>query len=91
MVTSSRGECRLGDDRTGMAVAAFRMANQDWSAQEAMEEMGAFGFTKIHHIMCPLLARYENHSPQRYSTSGAFAEERKSYPPGASRSIASKQ
>lgn len=84
-------ECRLGDDRTGMAVAPFRMANQDWSAQEAMEEMRAFGFAKIHHIMCPFLARYENHFPQRYATSGAFADERKSYPPGASRSIASKQ
>jgi tyrosine-protein phosphatase SIW14 len=31
--------CRLGDDRTGMMVAAFRIAEQGWTAQEAMNEM----------------------------------------------------
>lgn len=34
--------CRLGDDRTGMAVAAYRMADQGWSADEAMNEMREF-------------------------------------------------
>src|SRR5271168_210672 len=34
--------CRLGDDRTGMAVAAYRMADEGWSADEAMKEMKAF-------------------------------------------------
>jgi len=74
-------ECRLGDDRTGMAVAAFRMANQGYTPKEAMDEMRAYGFTPIHHIMCWFLARYEHHFPQTYATHPAFAEDRKLYPP----------
>ena len=56
--------CRLGDDRTGMAVAAYRMADEGWSADEAMKEMVAFGFSPIHHAMCPMLADYEKHFPE---------------------------
>ena len=38
--------CRLGDDRTGMAVAAYRMANEGWSADDALKEMEEFGFRR---------------------------------------------
>jgi len=31
--------CRFGDDRTGVFVAAYRMAFDGWPAQQAMEEM----------------------------------------------------
>jgi protein tyrosine/serine phosphatase len=31
--------CRDGDDRTGMDIAAYRMAEQAWTAQAAKEEM----------------------------------------------------
>ena len=31
--------CRLGEDRTGMMVAAYRMAVQGWTADEALREM----------------------------------------------------
>ncbi len=31
--------CRTGDDRTGMEVAAYRMAEQGWSAMEARREI----------------------------------------------------
>jgi protein tyrosine phosphatase (PTP) superfamily phosphohydrolase (DUF442 family) len=61
--------CRLGDDRTGMAVAAYRMAEQGWSAEEAMNEMKAFGFTRTHHWICPALASYERGFPKRLKTS----------------------
>jgi len=74
-------ECTLGDDRTGMAIAAFRMANQGYTPEEAMEEMRAYGFNKFHHFMCWSLARYENHFPQTYATHPAFSEDRKFYPP----------
>src|SRR5450631_336926 len=47
--------CRLGDDRTGMAVAAYRMAEEGWSADEAMNEMRLLGFTRAHHAICPTL------------------------------------
>src|SRR5882762_1268837 len=53
--------CRLGDDRDGMMIASYRMAMQGWSAQEAMDEMQTFGFTRAHQFICPGLARYEKH------------------------------
>jgi tyrosine-protein phosphatase SIW14 len=66
--------CRLGDDRTGMAVAAYRMAEEGWSADEAMKEMKAFGFSAVHHAICPGLADYEGGFPQRLKTSQVFKE-----------------
>src|ERR1700745_2567961 len=44
--------CRLGDDRTGMMVAAYRMAEERWTADEAMNEMRSFGFTRSHSLSC---------------------------------------
>jgi tyrosine-protein phosphatase SIW14 len=64
--------CRLGDDRSGMAIAAYRMAEQGWTAKEAMNEMQAFGFSLSHHFICPSLSSYEASFPQRFSTSPAF-------------------
>jgi tyrosine-protein phosphatase SIW14 len=68
--------CRLGDDRTGMMVAAYRMAEEGWTADEAMNEMKMFGFTRSHHFICPSLAGYEKSFPERLKESPAFAEER---------------
>jgi tyrosine-protein phosphatase SIW14 len=68
--------CRLGDDRTGMMVAAYRMAEEGWTADEAMSEMRSFGFTKSHHLICPGLARYEKSFPKRLKNDPAFAQER---------------
>lgn len=66
--------CRLGDDRTGMMIAAYRMADEGWSADEAMSEMRSFGFSRSHHVICPGLARYEKEFPQRMKENPAFAE-----------------
>jgi protein-tyrosine phosphatase len=68
--------CRLGDDRTGMMVAAYRMAEEGWTADEAMTEMKSFGFTRAHHFICPSLAAYEKHFPGRLKSSPAFEDER---------------
>jgi tyrosine-protein phosphatase SIW14 len=68
--------CRLGDDRTGMMVAAYRMAEEGWTADEAMNEMKSFGFTQSHHFICPSLAGYEKSFPERLKSAAAFAEER---------------
>lgn len=68
--------CRLGDDRTGMMVAAYRMAEQGWTAEEAMKEMESFGFTRSHHFICPGLAKYEREFPERLKKSPAFEKER---------------
>jgi len=57
-----------------MAVAAYRMAEQGWSADEAMKEMKEFGFSRSHHLICPSLAGYEKSFPERWKTSEAFKE-----------------
>ncbi len=64
--------CRLGDDRTGMMIAAYRMAAEGWSADDAMLEMKYFGFTGVHHIICPRLAGYEHSFPKRLKKNPAF-------------------
>lgn len=64
--------CRLGDDRTGLAVATYRMAMQGWSADEAMKEMELFGFRGVHHMICPGLARFERHFPKKLKTEPVY-------------------
>jgi len=64
--------CRMGKDRTGMMVAAYRMAEQGWTADEAMREMQQFGFSTVHHFICPRLASYEKSFPQHLNSNPAF-------------------
>ncbi len=66
--------CRLGDDRTGMAIASYRMADEEWSADEALDEMELFGFDWKHHMICPTLERFERSFPERLKTDEAFKE-----------------
>jgi hypothetical protein len=76
--------CRLGDDRAGMMIAAYRMAEQSWTPEEAMKEMELYGFTFSHRFICPGLASYESHFPQRFKSSPAFESVRKELKPLAS-------
>jgi len=64
--------CRLGDDRTGLAVATYRMAEQGWSAEEALMEMREFGFSRWHRAICPGLESYEKNFPRRLEKDAAF-------------------
>lgn len=64
--------CRLGDDRTGMMIASYRMATEGWSADEAMLEMEHFGFTRAHRLICPRLAFYEQNFPRLLKSNRAF-------------------
>jgi tyrosine-protein phosphatase SIW14 len=67
--------CRVGDDRTGMMVAAYRMVEQGWSAKRAKKEMIACGFSTVHrHLICPRLADYEEEFPKRFVTKPEFAK-----------------
>jgi len=50
------------------------MAEEGWSADEAMKEMKAFGFSTVHHAMCPGLEEYEEKFPERLKKSKAFQE-----------------
>jgi len=64
--------CFTGDDRTGMEIAAYRMAQQGWTAQQARKEMEAFGFNSFHRRICPGLGAYETHFPDRLAADPAF-------------------
>jgi len=68
--------CRLGDDRTGIAVASYRMAMEGWNAEEAFHEMETFGFRGIHHVICPGLEDYEKSFPKRLQSNKAFEKVR---------------
>ena len=61
--------CRYGDDRTGMAIAAYRMAVEGWTAAEARNEMNKFGF---HKVVCASLVGYQKSFPQRLKKNPAF-------------------
>jgi protein tyrosine phosphatase (PTP) superfamily phosphohydrolase (DUF442 family) len=75
--------CQTGDDRTGMMIAAYRMAEQGWTAEEAMKEMVAYGFTSSHHLICPGLSSYEARFSRRFKTSPAFRDlRRREHAPG---------
>lgn len=65
--------CRLGDDRVGMTIAAYRMAVEHWTAGQAMQEMRTEGFNAFHQCcICPRLARYEKSFPARYKADPLF-------------------
>lgn len=64
--------CRLGDDRTGLAVATYRMADEGWSADEALREMKAFGFGGTHYVICPGMAEYVKKFPELLKEDAAF-------------------
>jgi protein tyrosine phosphatase (PTP) superfamily phosphohydrolase (DUF442 family) len=70
--------CQTGDDRTGMMIAAYRMAEQGWTAKKAMEEMETYGFTSQHHLICPGLSSYEARFPEQFKTAPVFRDLRQS-------------
>jgi tyrosine-protein phosphatase SIW14 len=65
--------CHMGVDRTGMMVAAYRMNEQNWTPEEALREMRAFGFSSFHEfILCNGLSSYEQRFPTVATSSPAF-------------------
>lgn len=50
--------CRLGQDRTGIIIAAYRIRVEGWSYKNAEEEMQAFGFNDIWHELKEFIKRY---------------------------------
>jgi tyrosine-protein phosphatase SIW14 len=64
--------CNTGIDRTGMMVAAYRMAVEKWTAEAAMNEMQAFGFSRFHETICLGLSSYERRFPEEFASDPAF-------------------
>ena len=50
--------CKLGEDRTGIVIAAYRMKVEGWSLEEAEAEMQAFGFNDIWQNLKYFLREY---------------------------------
>jgi protein tyrosine phosphatase (PTP) superfamily phosphohydrolase (DUF442 family) len=62
--------CYFGEDRTGVMVAAYRIAQQNWTADQAVAEMYSFGF---HYHWFPAMKSYVRKFPQAYSSLPIFA------------------
>jgi tyrosine-protein phosphatase SIW14 len=62
--------CRFGDDRTGVMVASYRLAQQDWSADRAVREMYYFGF---HYHLYRNMESYVRHLPNDFASASVFA------------------
>jgi tyrosine-protein phosphatase SIW14 len=67
--------CRLGEDRTGVFIAAFRMGSEKWSAEQAMKEMYFFGFNGFWH---PAMKSFVRDFPARLNSAPALGALRNS-------------
>jgi tyrosine-protein phosphatase SIW14 len=62
--------CLLGEDRTGVFVATYRMSMQKWPVAQAMREMNNFGFNGFWH---PAMKAFVRDFPARLTSAPAFA------------------
>lgn len=62
--------CWLGSDRTGVFLAAYRIAFEHWSPKQALAEMHEFHFKSFWH---PAMNDYIREFPNRLATSEALA------------------
>jgi tyrosine-protein phosphatase SIW14 len=63
--------CWLGGDRSGVYLAAYRIAIDRWTGQQALAEMHYFHFKSFWH---PRMKKYVENFPAHYAKSKAFAE-----------------
>lgn len=62
--------CWLGGDRSGMFIAAYRIAFEGWSPQQAIQEMREFHYLHFWH---PNMARWVERFPDRLAQSPVLA------------------
>jgi protein tyrosine/serine phosphatase len=62
--------CWLGGDRSGMFIAAYRIAFEGWSPQQAIQEMSAFHYL---HFLHPNMARWVKRFPDHLAHSPELA------------------
>jgi tyrosine-protein phosphatase SIW14 len=62
--------CLLGEDRTGVFVATYRMSVQKWPVTQAMREMNSFGFNAFWH---PAMKAFVRDFPARLTSAPALA------------------
>ena len=62
--------CLLGEDRTGVFIATYRMSVEKWPATQAMREMNSFGFNGFWH---PAMKAFVKDFPARLTSAPALA------------------
>lgn len=62
--------CHFGDDRTGVFIAAYRIAHDRWTAEQAIKEMYFFGFNGFWH---PSMKSYVRTLPARLEATPTLA------------------
>jgi tyrosine-protein phosphatase SIW14 len=62
--------CLLGEDRTGVFIATYRMSVQRWPVTQVLHEMNSFGFNGFWH---PAMKAFVRDFPARLSSAPAFA------------------
>jgi tyrosine-protein phosphatase SIW14 len=68
--------CYFGDDRTGVMIAAYRIAEQHWTADQAYNEMRVYHFHR--HLI--LIGHYVKYFPANFAISPAFVSLRAAGP-----------
>ena len=67
--------CYYGEDRTGVMVATYRIAQQNWTPEQAAAEMNSFGF---HYHLYPGMKSYVREFPAKFAADPVFASLRTS-------------
>jgi protein tyrosine/serine phosphatase len=62
--------CWLGGDRSGTFIAAYRIAFDGWTPEQAIQEMRAFHYLEFWH---PCMKHYVQHFPERLAHSSQFS------------------
>jgi tyrosine-protein phosphatase SIW14 len=62
--------CYYGEDRTGVMVATYRIAQQNWTPEQAAAEMNSFGF---HYHLYRAMKSYVREFPAKFATDPVFA------------------
>jgi tyrosine-protein phosphatase SIW14 len=62
--------CYLGEDRSGVMVAVYRIAQQNWTADQAVAEMVSFGY---HYHLYPGMQSYVRNFSSSFSSETVFA------------------
>jgi tyrosine-protein phosphatase SIW14 len=68
--------CYFGDDRTGVMIASYRMADQHWTPDQAYNEMRFFHF----HTYLILMGHYVKRFPDDFASSPEFSSLRAALP-----------
>jgi protein tyrosine/serine phosphatase len=62
--------CYYGEDRTGVMVATYRIAQQNWTPEQAAAEMNSFGF---HYNLYWGMKSYVHKFPAKLAADPVFA------------------